>query len=112
MKVRPLALLKWMFLIYSIDMLESRIINFVTINSRAFSSSVQEMMQHMVMKHGSQFDSYFEHITYPLTLYSGVCSGAACATAGRYAAYSAALAKVQHRGTASMTGLREYMCKK
>jgi hypothetical protein len=53
------------------------------------------MMQHMVMKHGSQFDSYFEHITYPLTLYSGVCSGAACATAGRYAAYSAALAKVQ-----------------
>jgi hypothetical protein len=54
------------------------------------------MMQHMVMKHGSQFDSYFEHITYPLTLYSGVCSGAACTTAGRYAAYSAALAKVQH----------------
>ncbi len=73
-------------------------------------------MQHMVMKHGSQFDSYFEHITYPLTLYSGVCSGAACATAGRYAAYSAALAKVQPVWCfffkENYTGLRVNMCKK
>ncbi len=52
------------------------------------------MMQHMVMKHGSQFDSYFEHITYPLTLYSGACSAALCSTAGKYLAYSPELAKV------------------
>ena len=48
----------------------------------------------MVMKHGSQFDSYFEHITYPLTLYSGACSASSCSAEGKYLAHSPALAKV------------------
>jgi hypothetical protein len=59
-----------------------------------FGILLQEMMQHMVMKHGSQFDSYFEHITYPLTLYSGSCSSSSCSSSGKYLAYSQDLAKV------------------
>ena len=43
-----------------------------------YSDTIKEMMQHMVMKHGDQFSSYYDHMVYPATLYGSLCSGDKC----------------------------------
>eukprot|EP00092_Neocalanus_flemingeri_P085176 GFUD01107133.1.p1 GENE.GFUD01107133.1~~GFUD01107133.1.p1 ORF type:complete len:1924 (+),score=566.33 GFUD01107133.1:661-5772(+) len=55
-----------------------------------FSDTIKEMMQHMVMKHGDQFSSYYDHMVYPLTLYGSLCSGKDCSTTGKVIAFDAA----------------------
>jgi len=55
-----------------------------------YSDTIKEMMQHMVMKHGDQFSSYFDHMVYPLTLYGSLCSGKECNTTGKVVAFDAA----------------------
>jgi len=47
-----------------------------------YSDTIKEMMQHMVMKHGDQFSSYYDHMVYPTTLYGSICSGKKCAEMG------------------------------
>jgi len=47
-----------------------------------YADSLKEMMQHMVMKHGNEYDSFYEHMTYPVNLYRSVCADAGCGKAG------------------------------
>ena len=42
-----------------------------------FTTTMKEMLQHMVMKH-DDITSYFEHIIYPATLFGSLCSGDKC----------------------------------
>jgi len=55
-----------------------------------YSDTIKEMMQHMVMKHGDQFDSYYDHMVYPVTMYGSQCSGKDCAVKGKVTAFDAA----------------------
>ena len=55
-----------------------------------YSNTIKEMMQHMVMKHGDQFSSYYDHMVYPVTLYGSMCSGSKCGDAGMVTAFDAA----------------------
>ena len=55
-----------------------------------YHDTIKEMLQHMVMKHGDQFSSYYDHIVYPVTLYGSVCSGGKCGEAGMVTAFDAA----------------------
>ena len=55
-----------------------------------YSDTIKEMLQHMVMKHGDQFSSYYDHIVYPVTLYGSVCSASGCGDAGLVTAFDAA----------------------
>jgi len=48
-----------------------------------FADSLKEMMQHMVMKHGDQYDSFYEHMTYPERLYRTACTGPDCVNNGK-----------------------------
>jgi len=53
--------------------------------------TIKEMTGHMVMKHGDQFSSYYDHMIYPLTLYGSLCSKTDCAmTGGKVLAFDAA----------------------
>merc|ERR1719186_784813 len=54
------------------------------------TETIKEMMQHMVMKHGDQFSSYYDHMVYPLTLYGSLCSGKDCSTSSLVIAFDAA----------------------
>ena len=55
-----------------------------------YHDTIKEMLQHMVMKHGDQFSSYYDHIVYPATLYGSICSGGKCGEAGMVTAFDAA----------------------
>ena len=55
-----------------------------------YHDTIKEMLQHMVMKHGDQFSSYYDHIVYPTTLYGSICSGSKCGEAGMVTAFDAA----------------------
>ena len=56
-----------------------------------YQDTIKEMMQHMVMKHGDQFSSYYDHMVYPVTLWGALCSDPACTTkGGTVLAYDAA----------------------
>lgn len=41
-------------------------------------------MQHMVMKHGNQYESFYDHMTYPVDLYRTCCSVGDCGSNGKY----------------------------
>ena len=56
-----------------------------------YADTIKEMMQHMVMKHGDQFSSYYDHIVYPVTLYGSLCSGKECNEKGKVLAFDAAI---------------------
>ena len=47
-----------------------------------YSETIKEMTSHMVMKHGEEVDSYYDHMIYPLTLYGSLCSNKECETKG------------------------------
>merc|ERR1712013_638739 len=55
-----------------------------------YFDTIKEMMQHMVMKHGDQFDSYYDHMVYPITMYGSLCSGKDCSEKGKVMAFDAA----------------------
>jgi len=55
-----------------------------------YADTIKEMMQHMVMKHGNQYDSYYDHMVYPITMYGSICSGKDCSIKGRVMAFDAA----------------------
>ena len=52
------------------------------------------MMQHMVMKHGDQFDSFYDHMSYPATLHRTSCTATNCGINGNYSASSGKLVQV------------------
>jgi len=58
-----------------------------------FAASLKEMMQHMVMKHGDQFESFYDHMTYPTLLYRSGCTAATCGTDGKFIAPTSERAK-------------------
>ena len=55
-----------------------------------YSDTIKEMMQHMVMKHGDQFSSYYDHMVYPQTLYGSICSNKKCSDSSIVLAFDAA----------------------
>jgi len=55
-----------------------------------YSDTIKEMMQHMVMKHGDQFSSYYDHMIYPTTLFGSLCSNSDCSDSGLVLAFDAA----------------------
>ena len=55
-----------------------------------YSDTIKEMMQHMVMKHGDQFSSYYDHMIYPSTLFGSICSNTTCSDSGLVLAFDAA----------------------
>lgn len=55
-----------------------------------YSDTIKEMMQHMVMKHGDQFSSYYDYMVYPVTMYGSLCSGTDCSVKGKVLAFDAA----------------------
>ena len=56
---------------------------------------MKEMMSHMVLKHGNEFSSYYDHIIYPKSLGWMRCMVAGCETRGRFSAYNRDLLKVR-----------------
>ena len=60
------------------------------------------MMQHMVMKHGDQFSSYYDHMVYPTTLYGSICSGKKCAEMGTGQSCNEDSSKIFGKGSVSM----------
>lgn len=55
-----------------------------------YTETIKEMTGHMVLKHGDQVDSYYDHMVYPLTLYGSLCSGKDCSVTGKVLAFDAA----------------------
>ena len=51
-------------------------------------------MQHMVMKHGDQYESFYDHMTYPLNLYRTSCTLQDCGSNGKYLASNNTLIEV------------------
>ena len=48
----------------------------------------------MVMKHGDQYESFYDHMTYPVNLFRTCCSLEDCGPNGKYLASSQALVQV------------------
>jgi len=62
-------------------------------NCFPFFDKMKEMMSHMVLKHGNDFSSYYDHIIYPKSLGWMRCMVAGCETRGRFSAYNRDLLK-------------------
>ena len=78
-----------------------------------YSDTIKEMMQHMVMKHGDQFSSYYDHMVYPVTLFGSVCSSSACTDSGLVLAFDAATIGKHLRGHQEAGGAEtgEFYCR-
>ena len=53
----------------------------------------------MVMKHGDQYDSFYEHMTYPERLYRTACTGPDCVNNGKLLAPTEDRIKVRAMNT-------------
>ena len=58
----------------------------------------------MVMKHGNQFESFYDHMTYPVDLYRTLCSVGDCGSNGKYLSADPLLVQVDW----SMVNSKEY----
>ena len=78
-----------------------------------YSNTIKEMMQHMVMKHGDQFSSYYDHMIYPSTLYGSICSNTTCSDSGLVLAFDAATIGKHLRGHQEAGGVEtgEFFCR-
>lgn len=82
------------------------------------AETIKEMTAHMVLRHGDQVDSYYDHMVYPVTLYGASCSAAACQDSSRIVAFDALaigrhLREHQDGGIRSSSGLEAatYFCR-
>jgi len=79
-----------------------------------YQDTIKEMMQHMVMKHGDQFSSYYDHMVYPVTLWGALCSDPACTTkGGTVLAYDAATIgrHLRHHQDRDGSQVAEFICR-
>ena len=58
----------------------------------------------MVMKHGNQYESFYDHMTYPVDLYRTCCSVGDCGSNGKYLSADPLLVQVDW----SMVNSKEY----
>lgn len=62
-------------------------------NCFPYFDKMKEMMGHMVLKHGNDYDSYFDHIIYPKNLGWMRCVVKGCESRGKFLAYNRDLLK-------------------